>query len=137
MDLVIAAGEQGGSVVVSGLGKSGLVGAKLSATLASTGTPSNFLHPVEAMHGDLGRIRRGDVVLLLSYTGNTDEVVTLAELLKQDGVPLIALTGRNGGALGRCADALLTVGDVTEACPLELAPTSSSTAMLALSLIHI
>lgn len=132
VDLVIAAGEQGGSVVVSGLGKSGLVGAKLSATLASTGTPSHFLHPVEAMHGDLGRVRRGDAVLLLSYTGNTEEVVTLAELLKQDGVPLIALTGRAGGALARTADALLTVGDITEACPLELAPTSSSTAMLAL-----
>ena len=130
--LVTEAGRRGGSVVVSGLGKSGLVGAKLSATLASTGTPSHFLHPVEAMHGDLGRVRRGDVVLLLSYTGNTEEVVTLAELLRADGVPLIALAGKAGGALGRAADALLSVGDVTEACPLALAPTSSSTAMLAL-----
>ncbi|MEE9404993.1 MAG: KpsF/GutQ family sugar-phosphate isomerase [Algisphaera sp.] len=130
--LVVEAGERGGSLVVSGLGKSGLIGAKLSATLASTGTPSHFLHPVEAMHGDLGRVRRGDGVLLLSYTGNTEEVVTLAELLKPDGVPMIGLTGKDGGRLARSVDALLTVGDVTEACPLALAPTSSSTAMLAL-----
>ncbi|MEM9419592.1 MAG: KpsF/GutQ family sugar-phosphate isomerase [Planctomycetota bacterium] len=124
----------GGSLVVSGLGKSGLIGQKLSATFSSTGTPSHFLHPVEAMHGDLGRIRRGDAVLLLSFGGNTEELVTLAELLKQDGVPMIALTKNDGpgNGLARQATVTLPVGDITEACPHELAPTSSTTAMLAL-----
>lgn len=124
----------GGSLVVSGLGKSGLIGQKLSATFASTGTPSHFLHPVEAMHGDLGRIRRGDAVLMLSFGGNTEELLTLAELLRQDGVPMIALTKSDapGNGLSRHATVTLPIGDVTEACPHELAPTSSTTAMLAL-----
>jgi arabinose-5-phosphate isomerase len=132
--LVIEATEAGGSLVVSGLGKSGLIGQKLSATFSSTGTPSHFLHPVEAFHGDLGRIRRGDAVLLLSYGGNTEEVLTLAEVLRQDGVPLIALTGPagSGNGLARQATVTLAVGDITEACALELAPSSSTTAMLAL-----
>lgn len=121
-----------GSLVVSGVGKSGLIGAKLSATFASTGTPSHFLHPVEAMHGDLGRVRKDDAVLLLSYGGGTEEVVTLAMLLKQDGVPTIALVGRAASELGRLATVALPVGDVTEACPHNLAPTASTTAMLAL-----
>lgn len=121
-----------GNVVVSGLGKSGLVGQKLSATFSSTGTPSHFLHPVEAMHGDLGRVRRGDVVLLLSYGGNTEEIVTLAELLKHDNVPVIAICGNPECDLGRLATVTLCVGDVTEACPHNLAPTASTTAMLAL-----
>lgn len=127
-----APGGSSASVVVSGLGKSGLIGAKLSATFASTGTPSHFLHPVEAMHGDLGRVRRGDVVLLLSYGGNTGEIVTLAELLRQDGVPVIAICGKRECDLGRLATVCLPVGDVTEACPNNLAPTASTTAMLAL-----
>lgn len=127
---VIASAD--GSVVVSGLGKSGLIGQKLSATFASTGTPSLFLHPVEALHGDLGRVRRGDVVLLLSYGGNTEEIVTLAELLKQDNVPIIGIAGNRACDLGRLATVCLTVGDVTEACPHNLAPTASTTAMLAL-----
>ncbi|MEX0746134.1 MAG: KpsF/GutQ family sugar-phosphate isomerase [Phycisphaeraceae bacterium] len=122
----------GGSLVVSGLGKSGLIGQKLSATFTSTGTPSHFLHPSEAMHGDLGRIRRGDTALLLSFGGNTEEVVTLAELLRQDGVPMIALVGKATCDLGRLATVTLCVGDVAEACPLNLAPTASTTAMLAL-----
>lgn len=121
-----------GSLVVSGVGKSGLIGAKLSATFASTGTPSHFLHPVEAMHGDLGRVRKDDAVLLLSYGGGTEEVVTLAMLLHQDGVPTIALVGRAASELGRLATVALPVGDVTEACPHNLAPTASTTAMLAL-----
>ncbi|MEX2544545.1 MAG: KpsF/GutQ family sugar-phosphate isomerase [Phycisphaeraceae bacterium] len=125
-------GGGGSSVIVSGLGKSGLIGRKLSATFASTGTPSQFLHPSEALHGDLGRVRRGDVVLLLSYGGSTEEVVTLAQLLKQDGVPIVAIVGQAGCDLGRLATAALCVGDVTEACPLNLAPTASTTAMLAL-----
>ncbi|MEM1027745.1 MAG: KpsF/GutQ family sugar-phosphate isomerase [Planctomycetota bacterium] len=135
VQLVVDATRDGdGSLVVTGLGKSGLIGQKLSATFASTGTPSHFLHPVEAMHGDLGRVRRGDAVLLLSFGGNTEELVTLAELLKQDGVPMIALTKNDGpgNGLSRHATVTLPVGDITEACPHELAPTSSTTAMLAL-----
>jgi arabinose-5-phosphate isomerase len=121
-----------GHLVVSGLGKSGQIGQKLSATFASTGTPSHFLHPTEALHGDLGRIRAGDVVLLLSYGGGTEEVVTLATLLRQDGVPVIAVTAGAACELGRAASLVLPIGDVTEACPLRLAPTASTTAMLAL-----
>ncbi|MFA9479864.1 SIS domain-containing protein [Phycisphaerales bacterium AB-hyl4] len=121
-----------GSLIISGLGKSGLIGQKLSATFASTGTPSQFLHPSEAVHGDLGRIRRGDTALLLSYGGNTEEVVTLAELLRQDSLPTLALVGKPDCDLARLATVTLTVGDVTEACPLNLAPTASTTAMLAL-----
>ncbi|MEX0653966.1 MAG: KpsF/GutQ family sugar-phosphate isomerase [Phycisphaeraceae bacterium] len=135
VDLVLQA-EAGqphpGSLVVSGLGKSGLIGQKLSATFASTGTPSHFLHPSEAMHGDLGRIRRGDVALLLSYGGNTEEVVTLAELLRQDGLATLAIVGKPDCDLGRLCTVALCIGDVTEACPLNLAPTASTTAMLAL-----
>jgi arabinose-5-phosphate isomerase len=130
--LVESAAEAGGNVVISGLGKSGLIAQKLSATFASTGTPSLFLHPVEALHGDLGRVRRGDVLMLLSFGGNTEEVVTLAELVRQDGVSIIAMVGKPGSSLERAATVTLSVGDITEACPLELAPTSSTTAMLAL-----
>ena len=124
--------DTGGALVVSGLGKSGLIGQKLSATFASTGTPSHFMHPVEAMHGDLGRVRRGDVVLLLSFTGHTDEVVTLAELLRQDGLAVVAIVGKPACDLARLATVTLSIGDVSEACPLNLAPTASATAMLAL-----
>ena len=125
-------GDAGGSLVVSGLGKSGLIGRKLAATFASTGTPAHFLHPVEAMHGDLGRVRRRDVVLLLSNTGNTEELVALATLLKHDGVDTIALCGNPSSDLARLATAFLNIGDVTEACPHNLAPTASTAAMLAL-----
>lgn len=121
-----------GSVVICGLGKSGLIGQKLAATLASTGTPSHFLHPTEAMHGDLGRIRKQDVVIALSYGGQTEELVTLASILKQDNVALIALVGRINSDLARLATIALSVGDVAEACPMNLAPTASTTAMLAL-----
>ncbi len=124
--------RKGGAVVASGLGKSGLIGQKVSATFASTGTPSHFMHPTEAMHGDLGRVRREDVVLMLSFGGNTDEVVSLATLLRQDQVPLIASVGKPACDLARLASVTLCVGDVTEACPLNLAPTASTTAMLAL-----
>lgn len=121
-----------GSLVVSGLGKSGLIGAKLSATFASTGTPSHVLHPVEALHGDLGKVRQGDAVLLLSNGGGTEEVLTLAMLLKQDGIPTLAIVGRPGSELGRLADITLPIGDIEEACPHNLAPSASTTAMLAL-----
>lgn len=121
-----------GAVVVSGLGKSGLIGQKISATFASTGTPSHFLHPVEAVHGDLGRVRPEDVVLLLSYSGNTEECVALAGLLAQDQVRTIALVGRSNSDLARLCSVTLWIGDVDEACPHNLAPTASTTATLAL-----
>ncbi|MFA7237575.1 MAG: KpsF/GutQ family sugar-phosphate isomerase [Phycisphaeraceae bacterium] len=121
-----------GAVVVSGLGKSGIIGQKISATLSSTGTPSHFLHPTEAMHGDLGRIRGDDLLLLLSYTGETEEVLALAALVRQDGVPTICMTGPADCHLARICDIALCIGDVTEACPHNLAPTASTTAMLAL-----
>ena len=121
-----------GSVIVSGTGKSGLVGQKISATLASTGSSSHFLHPTDAMHGDLGRIRGDDLVLLLSYGGQTEEVLALAALLRQDRVPVISMTGRRDSHLARISDAHLCIGDVTEADPHALAPTASTTAMLAL-----
>jgi len=121
-----------GSLVVSGIGKSGLIGAKLSATFASTGTPSHVLHPVEAMHGDLGKVRASDAVLMLSYGGGTEEVLTLAMLLKQDNIPTLAIVGRPGSELGRLATVTLAIGDVAEACPHNLAPSASTTAMLAL-----
>lgn len=132
VSLILELGRRDGALVVSGVGKSGHIGAKLAATFASTGTTAHFVNPVEAVHGDLGRIRPRDVVLLLSYSGNTDEVVNLAELLKPDGVPMVALVGPSGSDLERLADATLHIGDVAEACPNELAPSSSTTAMLAL-----
>ncbi|MEX2214547.1 MAG: KpsF/GutQ family sugar-phosphate isomerase [Phycisphaeraceae bacterium] len=121
-----------GSTIVSGLGKSGLIGHKISATFASTGTPSHFLHPTEAMHGDLGRVNRNDVVILLSFGGNTEEVVALATILKQDGVPTLAIVGKEESDLARLCTETLSIGDVTEACPMNLAPTASTTAMLAM-----
>ena len=121
-----------GALVISGLGKSGLVGQKLSATFASTGTPSHFLHPAEAVHGDLGRIRRDDIVLLLSYSGATEEVLALAAILRQDKVATIALVSKPDCDIARLTSTTLCIGDITEACPHNLAPTASTTAMLAL-----
>ena len=120
-----------GHVVVSGMGKSGLIGAKISATLSSLGRPSHTLHPAEAVHGDLGRIRRGDIALLLSYSGETEEIVALASILRADQVPCIGISRDGSGSLGRLCQAHIALGDVTEACPLQLAPTASTTAMLA------
>ncbi|MBL8842004.1 MAG: KpsF/GutQ family sugar-phosphate isomerase [Planctomycetes bacterium] len=121
-----------GMVVVTGMGKAGLVGAKVSATLASTGTRSHFLHPAEAAHGDLGRLDEQDLVLALSFSGTTDEVVRLLEPIRRIGARLIALTGHPESPLGRHADLVLDVGKVVEACPLGLAPTTSTSVMLAL-----
>ncbi len=132
VQLISAAADRQGALIVTGLGKSGYIAGKLSATFASTGLPSHFLHPVEAVHGDLGRIRRQDAVLLISYSGNTQELVALAELLRVDGVDTIALVGKPGCDLHRLCTLSLFIGDITEACPLELAPTSSTTATLAL-----
>jgi len=120
-----------GHVVVSGMGKSGLVGMKVSATLASLGQPSHFIHPAEALHGDLGRLRRGDVALLMSYSGETAELVDLALHLKADGVVRVGISARQTTALARLCDAHIAIGDIVEACPLNLAPTTSTTAMAA------
>ncbi|PAU75640.1 KpsF/GutQ family sugar-phosphate isomerase [Halomonas salipaludis] len=121
-----------GRVVVTGMGKSGHIAGKIAATLASTGTPAFFVHPGEASHGDLGMITRGDVVLALSNSGETSEVTALLPLLKRMGTPLISMTGRPGSTLARHADAHLNAAVAREACPLDLAPTASTTAALAL-----
>lgn len=120
-----------GTVVVTGMGKAGLIGQKLSATLASTGTRSIFLHPAEAVHGDLGRVRDDDVVLVLSQSGETEEVVRLLPSIVALGVPIVALTGRETSAVGRAASVVIELGPLKEACPLGLAPSTSTTAMLA------
>jgi arabinose-5-phosphate isomerase len=121
-----------GMTVVSGVGKSGMIGQKLSSTLASTGTKSLFLHPTEALHGDLGRVRLQDVALLLSQSGETEEVVRLIEPLKAIGARTIAMTGSADSSLARNSDLVLECGRAPEACPLGLAPTSSTASQLAL-----
>ena len=121
-----------GRVVVSGIGKSGHVGRKIAATMASTGTPAMFVHAAEAAHGDLGMITRSDVLVALSYSGETAELLTIVPTLKREGTPLVAITGAAGSSLARHAEVHLDVRVDKEACPLNLAPTSSTTAMLAL-----
>ena len=121
-----------GRVVVSGMGKSGHVGGKIAATFASTGTPSFFLHPAEASHGDLGMLAKGDVVLAISYSGETAEFLTILPLIKRMATPLIAMTGNAQSTLAREADVHLDVSVPAEACPLNLAPTASTTAALAM-----
>jgi arabinose-5-phosphate isomerase len=121
-----------GRVVVTGMGKSGHVGNKIAATLASTGTPAFFVHPGEASHGDLGMITRQDVVLAMSYSGETAEIVTLLPLFKRMAAPLIAMTGKPRSTLAMAADVHLDVSVAKEACPLNLAPTASTTATLAM-----
>ena len=143
LDLVPRVGEEfdraveillacAGRVVVTGMGKSGIIGQKLSATLASTGTPSIDLHPAEAIHGDLGRVVKGDVVVALSSSGDTEEILALVPSLKRLGVPLVAITGNARSPLALAADVHLDVSIAQEACPLGLAPTASSTAALAM-----
>jgi arabinose-5-phosphate isomerase len=121
-----------GRVVVTGMGKSGLIGQKISATFASTGTPSLFLHPAEAIHGDLGRIVRGDVAIAISYSGDTEELLALLPSLKRLGVPIVAMTGNPRSAIATACDVNLDVSIREEACPLGLAPTASTTAALAM-----
>jgi arabinose-5-phosphate isomerase len=123
---------RGGKVVVTGMGKSGHVGRKIAATLASTGTPAFFLHAAEALHGDLGMLERHDLVLAVSNSGETAEILDLVPHVKRLGLPLIALTGRASSTLARTADALLDVSVAEEACPLGLAPTASTTAAIAM-----
>ena len=124
--------ETSGRVVVTGMGKSGKVAEKLVGTLASTGTPALFLHPAEGLHGDLGMIQPGDVVIALSYSGETDEMLAILPAIRQLGTPLIAFTGNPNSTLGRAASVVLSVYVEKEACYLNLAPTTSTTAMIAL-----
>jgi arabinose-5-phosphate isomerase len=121
-----------GNVIVCGMGKAGLIGQKIMATMASTGTPSHCLHPAEAVHGDLGRVRRGDVVLMLSQSGETEEIVRLLPSLCEFGVPIVAITASTASSLGRAATVTVELGPLEEACSLGLAPSTSTTAMLAL-----
>jgi arabinose-5-phosphate isomerase len=121
-----------GRVVVTGMGKSGHIGGKIAATLASTGTPAFFMHPAEASHGDLGMITGQDLMLAVSYSGETDEVVTILPLVKRMGAKLVSMTGKPNSTLARAADVHLNVSVSEEACPLNLAPTASTTATLAM-----
>lgn len=129
LDLILCCS---GRVVVSGIGKSGHIGRKIASTLASTGTPAFFVHPAEASHGDLGMITRQDVLLALSYSGESDELLTIIPLIKRQGAKLIAMTGNVDSTLARQADVHLDTRVTREACPLNLAPTASTTATLAL-----
>ncbi|GAB0056289.1 Arabinose 5-phosphate isomerase KdsD [Candidatus Magnetaquicoccaceae bacterium FCR-1] len=121
-----------GRIVVTGIGKSGMIGRKIAATLASTGAPAFFLHPAEGSHGDLGMVTRQDVVMILSNSGETGEVLALLPVFRRLGVPLIALVGKPESTLARMSDVALDIGVEREACPMGLAPTSSTTAALAM-----
>ncbi len=121
-----------GRVIVTGIGKSGLIGRKIAATLASTGTPAYFLHPAEGVHGDLGMLARGDIILALSNSGETDELLAIVPAVKRLSLPVVLLTGRPDSALARVCDVVIDVGVPQEACPMNLAPTSSTTAALAM-----
>jgi len=121
-----------GRVVVSGMGKSGLIGQKIASTMASTGTPAFFLHPAEAIHGDLGMIIKGDVVIAISNSGETEEIVRILPIVERIGASLIAVTGNPNSTLARSGDVFLNVAVTEEACPLGLAPTASTTATLAM-----
>jgi len=121
-----------GRVVVTGMGKSGLIGKKIAATLASTGTPALFLHPAEGGHGDIGMVTKGDVVIAISHSGETEEIIKILPSLKRLDIKLIALTGSPHSTLGRASDVVLDVSVKEEACPLGLVPTASTTASLAM-----
>lgn len=121
-----------GRLIITGMGKSGLVGRKMAATFASTGTPAFFVHPGEAGHGDLGMIVKGDVVIAISNSGNSDEINVLLPVIKRLNIPLISISKNLNGRLPKEADIALTLGDFEEACPLGLAPTSSTTATMVL-----
>jgi len=129
VDLILACR---GRVVWSGMGKSGIICRKLAATMASTGTPALFLHPAEAIHGDLGMVTGDDLVIAVSNSGSTEELIRLVEVIKRLGIPLVALTSNPESELARVADVHLDLGVRREACPLNLAPTASTTATLAL-----
>jgi len=124
--------ECSGRVVVTGMGKSGLICQKMAATMASTGTPAIFLHPAEGVHGDLGMLMRGDVVIAVSNSGETEEITRILPIIKRMGLPLIAMAGSQGSTLGRAGDVFLDISIKEEACPLQLAPTASTTVTLAM-----
>jgi len=124
--------DSDGSVIVTGMGKAGIIGNKISATLASTGTPSHFLHPAEAVHGDLGRIQENDIVIALSHSGESDEIVRLINPIKQRLIRLIAITGDPESRLAMHSDVVLNLGVLSEACPLGIAPSVSTACMLAM-----
>lgn len=121
-----------GSVILTGMGKAGIIGQKISSTMASTGTPSHFLHPAEAVHGDSGRLRKTDVVLALSYGGETDEILRLINIVKQLEIKIIAITGNDKSRMAKYSDIVLCMGKLDEACPLGVAPSVSTTCMLAI-----
>lgn len=121
-----------GRVVITGMGKSGLICQKVAATMASTGTPALFLHPAEGIHGDLGMLMRGDVVMAVSNSGETEEITRILPVIKRMGLPLIAMTGKPNSTLARAGDVLLDISVKEEACPLGLAPTASTTATVAM-----
>jgi arabinose-5-phosphate isomerase len=121
-----------GRVILTGMGKSGIICQKIAATLSSTGTPAHFLHPADAIHGDLGIIQADDVVVAVSYSGETDEIIRLLEFIRRLGAKLIAITGARRSALSQAADAVLDCGVAEEACPMNLVPTASTTAALAI-----
>lgn len=132
LDSVNALFKTKGRVIVTGMGKPGFIAQKISATLSSTGTPSLYLHPAEARHGDLGRVTEDDIILALSYSGQTDEIVNILPIVKKIGAKLIAMTGNVKSTLAKFADYTINVSIKKEACPLGLAPTTSTTAMLAM-----
>lgn len=121
-----------GKVIVTGVGKSGLIGQKIASTLASTGTPSFFMHPAEGIHGDLGMLSRNDVVMAISYSGESNEISHIIPVVKRMGLPLISMTGNRSSTLAKAGDAVLDISVKEEACPLGLAPTASTTATLAM-----
>lgn len=133
VEIIASCADAEGSVLVTGLGKSGLIGQKIAATLASLGVPSHAVHPTEAVHGDLGKVRQNDCLIAISNSGETDEVVTLASILRQDNIAVVSLTGgEQNNALNRLAHAPVWLGRIVEATDLVLAPTSSTTATLAM-----
>jgi arabinose-5-phosphate isomerase len=121
-----------GRVIVTGMGKSGIIARKIAATLAATGTPAHFLHPAEGVHGDLGMVVRGDVVVMLSNSGETDEILAIVPMLKRLAIPIVLLTGNPHSALARQCEVVIDVSVREEACPMNLAPTASTTAALAM-----
>ena len=122
--------NRGGKIVVSGIGKSGHIGYKIAATLASTGSPATFMHPVEAMHGDLGILQKNDILITISYSGETDELITILPSARRLGVPIVAITGYSESKLADWADIVISMPVGKEACPFNLAPTTSTTAQL-------
>lgn len=121
-----------GMIVIAGVGKTGLIGEKISATLASVGIPSITLHPTDALHGDLGRIRSGDILIVLSNSGETDEIKSLLHAVKKFAIKIIAITGDNNSSISQLAHLNINLGKISEACPLGLAPTASTSAMMAI-----